>query len=234
MKKNLSEIQKTFASVILEGSLPVEWESLVCEKPPISTRRRTEIYQQAYQIRLLESLRDDFPKVEELIGDDEFQKLALEFIKKHPSKYVNLGEYSQNFPLFLKEKSLELFELASVEWIFILSSHAAFYNYDRALSVREIESGVPFRLRRNPSFQFFLGAQKNTITFRSHGQVIIKEVDSMTLNILNMINDVISVEEFTEKIENLSIQAEEFQKMMSLWVKDETIFCERMKHDSGI
>jgi hypothetical protein len=122
--KNLAEIQSDIQQAVKQSTTPASLASLIREKPPLSIPDRMKIYQEAYRIRLLESLHDDFARVLEHAGQSKFETLCLEFIVKQPSTYADLGQWSQHFSDFLSDKSPELNQLASMDWLEILSSRA--------------------------------------------------------------------------------------------------------------
>ncbi|MGZ3745036.1 MAG: hypothetical protein ACXWRA_14765 [Pseudobdellovibrionaceae bacterium] len=65
---NLFELQLELQNAIKNKNLPQNLKEALYEKPPISISLRVQIYQEAYTLRLKESLRDDFPRVEEALS----------------------------------------------------------------------------------------------------------------------------------------------------------------------
>lgn len=59
------------------------------------------IYQNAYRIRIEESLREDFEQTESAIGDKAFQLEIDSFLSSPPSRYWNLSELSVAFSQYL-------------------------------------------------------------------------------------------------------------------------------------
>lgn len=80
-----------------------------------------------YRGNLYQSLRGvlaaAFPRVEKLLGDTAFRKLANDFIRENPPRIPHLASYGEGFDRFLKQSddpSISsapwLAELASLEW----------------------------------------------------------------------------------------------------------------------
>ena len=88
---------------------------------------RMEVYRNAYHLRLIECLADDFPAVQELLGKDRFARIARSYIAAFPSRQPNLNRYSIRFPDFLAAESRQAFaaDLARLEWAMIEAIHAA-------------------------------------------------------------------------------------------------------------
>jgi hypothetical protein len=222
---NLFEIQKIMAKAI-QRSFFGELANIVCEKPPISIQKRLGIYRDAYEIRMTESMRDDFSRVEEKIGDEEFKRLAQIYIGKYPSRYTSLAEVSKHFPEFLCEISNELYELASLDWIEIQTHYAREIGSGSLLTAQEIASGTPFQLIRNPTLYTFKGAEIS-ISFRSAEEIFVKTITQSEFEILELLKRPLMVDQFTADLEKIETSTLDVQMLISSWIKDEIIFCER-------
>lgn len=104
--------------------------SLLKDSQKLSPSRAIAIYQEDYQARLTEALKNTYTLIHFFIGDDYFYQLALEFIQGHVSVYSNLDEYGRELNEFLKSHPLLktypfLSELACFEWDFKNIFHAA-------------------------------------------------------------------------------------------------------------
>lgn len=102
--------------------------------PNINSEKRFNIYQYAYQARLIEILASDYPKLKMLfdteLGKDAFQTMAEAYLAKYPSRYPNVYYFSQHLAQFLGESSqykahTYLKEMADFEWIMGEVQHAA-------------------------------------------------------------------------------------------------------------
>ncbi len=233
MKSSLSlfEIQKKIAKTIKEVSPSSELSSIVCEKPPISIQDRLEIYRDAYRARMTESLAEDFPRVQENIGENEFDQLAWSYIQEQPSRFASLAEVSQHFPKYLELISEELFELASIDWIEILSGHARSMDFKNKLSAKEIQQGVPFKLKTNPTLQSFIGKESIYIAFQCRDEVEVKLCRDFELNFFEQMQTSSTLQELSSLISSTNLAADEIQNLVIEWLKHEIVFCERINAD---
>lgn len=97
----LAGLQTAFQNALLEGG------SDILTHIPDSPRERKDVlfgvYRNAYVIRLLGILREDFERMHTYIGDDAFDELARAFITAHPSHTLNARYYGREFPQFVGE-----------------------------------------------------------------------------------------------------------------------------------
>lgn len=224
----LCDIQRILAKAIVDGECSTEISGFVSDSPPIAINKRIEIYQQAFEIRMLESLKDDFESVLDKVGDFEFNKIAKQYIALHPSRYASLAEFSKRFPEFVKNISEELFEMASVDWIQILSFYAKNMDPSKLLTVDQVASGAQFRLLTNPSLNTFVGKTKISISYKSSETVYVKEISDEEFQVLSLLNEPLGIEALAMKIENNNLNVEVLQTHISNWIKNEIIFCERV------
>ena len=98
---------------------------------------RLLVYRTAYNQRIYSSLKEDFPKIYEILNEDNFNKLVEEYRIKYPSTYWSLGEFSKNLPDFIAEsnwgKEIKYMEdLAKLEWIkclCFLAKNSDYFNF---------------------------------------------------------------------------------------------------------
>lgn len=97
----LGDLQSAFQDALLEGG------TAILAHIPDSPREKKDVlfgvYRNAYVIRLLGILQEDFERVHTYIGDDAFDELARAFIAAHPSHTLNARYYGQDFPQFVEE-----------------------------------------------------------------------------------------------------------------------------------
>lgn len=201
---------------------------IVCEKPPISFDKRLKIYQEAYHIRLKESLMEDFTRVEEKVGHEEFKKIIHEFISSHPSVYITLAEYSQNFPFFLKNISGELYELAQIDWIEIMAYYTQEISKEKLLTPTEVQSGQRFQFVLNPTLFTFTGETEITMAFRREEEVFLKTIQKSEWRLLDLVRNNKDPLDFACALENEHLDLELISNLISNWIKEEIIFCERV------
>lgn len=132
-----------------------------------SASRRLAVYAQAYRARLIGVLRSDYPALQGVLGQDEFDRMAQDYIRARPSQTPNLRWYGQHLAGYLSRASRwrrrpVLAELARFEWALGLAFDAA----DAPLIAAEDMGRVPpaawpdMRLQLHPSVQL-LGLRSN-------------------------------------------------------------------------
>jgi hypothetical protein len=63
--------------------------------------QRLTIYSSMYFARILEALQQDFPKLREVLGDEELEALCQRYLRKHPSRHPSLRHVGDRFAAFL-------------------------------------------------------------------------------------------------------------------------------------
>jgi hypothetical protein len=119
------EFNKIFVELVRSPDQTSQNELLACIKdgPKLSGIRALEVYQEDYQARLTEALKNTYSAIYSIIGEEDFQRLSLDYIKSYPSKSCDLDDYGNNFSFFITTHSLcddylFLSELAHFEWNF--------------------------------------------------------------------------------------------------------------------
>lgn len=158
----LNEWQQVFEDYLL-GQSPTADPSLgasLIGGPSLDVSRGLAIYHNAYQARLLEVLRGDYPTVHHWLGDEEFDRLALAYVRQSPSAHFSLRWLGRGFAQFIKrhlvpEQSAPLAELAQLEWAFTLAFDA---HNGMPLTLEQMARLPPvewpgLRVQRHPSVQ---------------------------------------------------------------------------------
>lgn len=113
---NLATFQDQLQAAILSESCEV-LES-VEDTPTFGRFERLKIYVDAYRLRHAAFIANDYPILREAIGEEPFEKLALDFIDRHPSREANARWYAHQLPEFMARQSghaLEFADLARFE-----------------------------------------------------------------------------------------------------------------------
>lgn len=87
------------------------------EGPLIAHRLR--IHADAYRLRLIEVLANDYPVTAALLGEDRFDAFAIAFIRSHPSIHASVRHFGRGFADALQHAAAtprHLQELARFEW----------------------------------------------------------------------------------------------------------------------
>jgi hypothetical protein len=115
----LVELQRSFQQHLLMGDDAI-LESVV-EAPPLPAAERVKIYRNAYRVRLLDALKDTYPVLFKILGDEVFESLGNAFIDTHPSVHRSirwygreLAEFSALRPPYAEQPILA--EIARFEW----------------------------------------------------------------------------------------------------------------------
>lgn len=115
MSVSLRELQENFQAYMLNenqnilDSISVEHADAV---------ERIDIYRKGYTLRLLEILEKDFLIFRGMIGEELFDKLARDYIERHPSDHFSICTFSRHFSQFLSQVHQEEYwsEVVAFEW----------------------------------------------------------------------------------------------------------------------
>ena len=103
---NPDGVESGATSEAAHQALPTEMPSiddLILPSQALSSQRRLEVYANAYYARLLECLRDEYPALTTLLGEDTFNAFGIEYLQQHPSQSYTLADLGHAFPAFLAE-----------------------------------------------------------------------------------------------------------------------------------
>jgi len=92
---------------------------LVSHRGGLAAAQRLAIYADMYRTRLVDVLREDYPRVLTILGDGEFQALACRYLVQHPSTHPSVRYVGRRFADFLAGETgglLFLGDLARLEW----------------------------------------------------------------------------------------------------------------------
>ncbi|HKA55140.1 MAG TPA: DNA-binding domain-containing protein [Candidatus Binatia bacterium] len=87
----------------------------------LGPEQRINIYAQMYYARLLEVLREDFPRVAAVVGCERFTAVVRAYLARHPSTHPSLRHLGRHFAEFLTTRpEIATFpflgDLARLEW----------------------------------------------------------------------------------------------------------------------
>ena len=96
-------------------------EGIVQPSARLSPHQRVQIYAEMYFWRQVDALKEDFPKLAALLGEEEFAHLAEGYLKTYPSQHPSLGRLGRKLAQFISEQAGEhvrpdLADLAALEW----------------------------------------------------------------------------------------------------------------------
>jgi len=123
----LSNLQQAFVSGLTAA--PSKELLNTIEDGAIPALERLEVYQNNLFVSLTDILKDTYPTVLAVVGDDFFTALARSFIKDNPPTQGNMTYYGGEFARFIRAfphtQSLPyLGDVAELDWLVNLSFHA--------------------------------------------------------------------------------------------------------------
>lgn len=124
---SLIELQKALQQYLLNDDKSIDAFTLETEK--FSKQQRLTIYQEAYRLRLIDALKNDYPALHLLLGNIAFEQLLHEYITAHPSQHPSLRWLGEKLAFFLRDhpnwqQYIHVIELAEFEWAQTMSFDA--------------------------------------------------------------------------------------------------------------
>lgn len=115
----LRQLQQRVAAAIRLPNDPLV--EVIGESAEVPRAVRLGVYVDAYQLRLAEALRSNYPKLHLILGDDDFFALSRAFVAAHPSQRASIRWFGESLPAFLATTEDYaavpiLSELARFEW----------------------------------------------------------------------------------------------------------------------
>lgn len=226
---DLRDIQRAIQVAVQSKQNSPVGQSVLLETPPISIQQRLKIYQDSYEVRLEESLRDDFELVQaQLSSEEAFDKIIKEFILNHPSRVRNIAEYSEDFTIFAQKNYPEIYDEALCDWFALMAAKMPDVSKDLVLSVEAIQQGQSFCLRVFLSTIVFKSEIKYYTTLRRQDEIETLEISSDDYKLLQLLSKPYSVEGFIEEAQRLNIQDEVIATKINEWISNQIIYCERI------
>ena len=152
---------QAFALVITASEVSVESAALF-RATPQGDPPRLSIYRHAFRARLTAALRENYPVLHQVLGDESFDEIALGFIAAHPSQQPSIRWFGDALPAYLQTLAdggelphPALPDLARMEWALGTAFDAA----DAApLSVEQLlavapEAWTELRFSAHPSLR---------------------------------------------------------------------------------
>ncbi len=117
----LGELQELFSSIAKreECRSHRDTSSAFVGNARLDAAGRMEIYANMYVWRQIDALREDFPKLAAIMGDEDFYALGEAYVRAHPSTHHSLSRFGEHVAAFLRDRSgsrPDSSDLASLEW----------------------------------------------------------------------------------------------------------------------
>ena len=171
----LAELQRDFQRHVMHGHERIV--DAVGGTPRVPANLRLAIYSEAYRLRLTDALASTLPRLQQLVGQDQFAALASEYIDLSPSSYPSIRWFGDQLPLLLRRSFPEqpwLAELASWEWAIA----AAFDGADAApIGVEALATVAPDRW---PTLRFQFHPTVQCLQMRTNAPVLFKALAAAT------------------------------------------------------
>lgn len=140
--RSLVAVQRHLQRVVLSGGGARASE--IVSTPLADASHRLEIYANAYRLRLLEVLGNDFPGLRAIASATQFERLCRTYVEARPSPYYNLRWYGGGLAGFLRtvapwSQEPALAEMATFEWALTL----VFDGPDDAFVVEAEAAAIP-------------------------------------------------------------------------------------------
>jgi hypothetical protein len=124
----LGQSQAALAAEIMGGEPAAPDQPLL--RPLRGMAPVLSVYQTAWLARLTEALRNNFPVLHQVLGDDDFGELTLAYLQSHPPCRPSIRWFGDQLPTFLAAEPERLphpalADLAQMEWALGLSFDSA-------------------------------------------------------------------------------------------------------------
>ena len=153
----LTRAQQEFQQHLMAGDGEVAKRIVGDERAP--AEQRLDVYYQAYRLRLIEVLENDFAGLKALLGDD-FARMVTDYLDAHPSQHPSVRWFGRHLGEFLTSAApwrerTELAEMAAFEWAWGQAFDAADATVSgpNALASIAPESWGELQLELHPSLQ---------------------------------------------------------------------------------
>jgi hypothetical protein len=115
----LQKLEKDFQGCVLRNDLDMAGQ--VVGDARADAAERVRVYVEAYRLRLLEILQDNFTGLHALLGDEQFDQMGRAYIDAHPSTHPSVRWFSRQLEGFLRstppfDAHAYLAEMAAFEW----------------------------------------------------------------------------------------------------------------------
>ncbi|MBS1149215.1 MAG: hypothetical protein H6Q89_913 [Myxococcaceae bacterium] len=114
---NLAEIQAALFSLVRGDRETKVAPEEVVGGGSLSPAQRVHVYAGMYVARTQDAIREDFPKVSQLLGE-AFAPTVAAYVEGYPSTHFSLSMLGRQFPQYLRETAPgPLADLAQLEWM---------------------------------------------------------------------------------------------------------------------
>lgn len=157
---SMKTIEDLFSKAILSQEPSPILEEMIHPGGKLDHQKAIQVYQEGYLARLTEVLGDAFETVWWILGDEDFFRVAREYILSHPSQSYNLNHYGHRFSEFLSNHDLQkespfLSDVADFEWKFSEVFHLPLLRATDPKELQKAQNGQDFKIDFQDSFRLF-------------------------------------------------------------------------------
>jgi hypothetical protein len=227
MKKpeRLYQIQCHFQALVVDPANAQGKAHHFAEGPLLTVTERLQIYQKSFELRLQDSLAEDFSLVRQQIGSEEFVALVKSFIRRVPSSHRNLAEYSADFVHFVAQHRQDCLRAVVREWLEIIDGQE--FDSGAPLTLAELQQGRNFTVGRSHNHLVLKTNSTNLLAFRLHGEFQMVELSSRALKLLEFLTLARTLDELSEFSMEQRLVQSEVQELMAEWVNNKIIYFQR-------
>lgn len=98
---SLQELQRNFLEYLRAPG--AQMQGHVVDAPPVGAEQRLQIYADAYRLRLVDALRDNYPVLNALLGEEAFDSLGAEYLAAHPSHFNSVRNFGDVLAAFVDD-----------------------------------------------------------------------------------------------------------------------------------
>jgi hypothetical protein len=117
----LRDLQASFWRALASGEPDVALLDVVRAGGRLTPAERVGIYTDMYRWRIVDTMRDDFPRTAACLGPEDFQAVAARYLAAHPSGHPSLRHVGGRFAEFLADDAIARAcpwapDVARLEW----------------------------------------------------------------------------------------------------------------------
>ena len=116
---DLKSVQQAFQNYLIQDSDDIS--RYIKDSHSARSEHRLAVYHNAYHLRLVEALAINYPTLQKLLDEEQFDGLALGYIRQNPSAFRSIAWFGDHFADFLdKQEAIShaafFAELARFDW----------------------------------------------------------------------------------------------------------------------
>lgn len=100
----LQDLQRHFLDYVRAPG--AQMQGRVVDAPPVGAEQRLQIYADAYRLRLIDALRDNYPVLNALLGNDTFDALGAAYLAAHPSPFFSVRNFGDALAAFVDNDAM--------------------------------------------------------------------------------------------------------------------------------